>query len=94
MAIDEAAMEEAAIEEVAASAFRVNTNLLAAGALMVLIGSVLFGGALMAAVNRWVKALETPPQETARQKFRQLQGVYSAGAQAWRQGSPTPDQAS
>jgi hypothetical protein len=87
------AMDEAAIEEAAVSAFRVNTNVLAAGALLVLIGSILFGGALFAAVNRWVKALETPPQETARQKFQQFQSVYSAGRQAWRESSSMSDQA-
>jgi hypothetical protein len=81
------AMDEAAIEEVVGSTFRVNTTVLAAGAILVLLGSALFGGALLTAVNRWVKALETPPQETARQKLRQLQSVYLAGARAWREGS-------
>ena len=88
MAIDEAAIEEAVV-----SGFRVNTNMLAAGALLVLLGSELFGGALLIAINRWVKALESPPQETARQKFRQLQNVYSAGSRAWREGLPVSDDA-
>ncbi len=85
------AMDEAAGEEAVVSNFRVNTNMLAAGAILVLLGSVLFGGALLVAVNRWVKALETPPSETARQKFRQLQSVYSAGSRAWREGLPVSD---
>jgi hypothetical protein len=84
-------MDEAVVEEAIVSGFRVNTNVLAAGAILVLLGSILFGGALMVAVQRWVKALETPPQETARQKFRQFQSAYSAGSRAWREGLPASD---
>jgi hypothetical protein len=85
------AMDEAAVEEAIASTFRVNTNMLAAGAILVLLGSVLFGGALLVAINRWVRALETPPTETARQKFRQLQNAYAAGSRAWRDGLAVSD---
>lgn len=71
----------------AVPAVQVNTTMLAAGAILALIGSLLFGAAILTAVNRWVKTLETPPQEMARQRFQQLQSAASAGARAWREGT-------
>jgi hypothetical protein len=73
---------------------RVNTTMLAAGAILVVLGSVLFGGALLAAVNRWVQSLETPPQETAKQYLQQLQSVYSAGTKAWRESTSSSNSSS
>jgi hypothetical protein len=71
----------------AVPSFRVNTKMLEAGAALTLLGLALFGGALLSAVNRWVSSLETPPQETARQKLQQLQSVYSAGTKAWKEST-------
>jgi len=76
--------------------FQVNTTLLEAGAALILLGLGLFGGALAAGLNKWVNALETPPQETAKQYLNQLQNVYSAGQKAWKENmssnSDEPDE--
>jgi len=78
----------------AVPSFQINTTLLEAGAALTLLGLALFGGALMAAINRWVNSLETPPQETAKQKLQQLQSVYSAGSKAWKENMSSSNNSS
>jgi hypothetical protein len=73
-----------------------NTTMWAGGAVLALVGSMLVGigmllggMAVLSAARQWIQQLETPPTETARSVFRQLQSAASAGAKAW-QGGPLP----
>jgi hypothetical protein len=58
-----------------------------AGTLIVLVGLAIGGGHLATATRRWVKELEVPPSELARQKWAQARAAYAAGASAWQNGS-------
>ena len=58
-----------------------------AGTLIVLAGLAIGGGHLAAATRRWVREMEVPPSELARQKWAQAKAAYAAGASAWQDGS-------
>ncbi len=61
--------------------------LLGAGAVIGLVGLAIGGGHLVAATRRWLKELEVPPSELARQKWAQARAAVEAGASAWNDGS-------
>jgi hypothetical protein len=65
--------------------------LLGAGALIALVGLAVGGGHLVAATRRWVKEMEVPPSELARQKWAQAKtaaaAAAAAGTSAWQNGS-------
>jgi hypothetical protein len=61
--------------------------LLGAGALIALIGLAVGGGHVVAATRRWVKEMEVPPGELARQKLAQARTAVEAGTSAWQNGT-------
>lgn len=61
--------------------------LLGAGALIALVGFAIGGGHLIAATRRWVKEMEVPPSELARQKWSQARTAVEAGTSAWQNGT-------
>jgi hypothetical protein len=68
-----------------------NNTLWARGAMVAILGSVLVavgmflgGTAVFSAARQWIKQLETPPSETARDMFHHIQAATSAGAKAWK----------
>ncbi|HEX3513510.1 MAG TPA: DNA-formamidopyrimidine glycosylase family protein [Trebonia sp.] len=61
--------------------------LLGAGALIALIGLAVGGGHLVAATRRWVREMEVPPSELARQKWAQARTAVDAGTSAWQNGT-------
>jgi hypothetical protein len=61
--------------------------LLGAGALIALIGLAVGGGHLVAATRRWVKEMEVPPSELAKQKWAQARTAVGAGTSAWQNGT-------
>lgn len=58
-----------------------------AGTLIVLVGLAIGGGHLATATRRWIREMEVPPSELARQKWVQAKTAYAAGASAWQNGS-------
>jgi hypothetical protein len=74
---------------------QVNRSLIVGGGILVAVGGLLgFAGmallssALISATRQWVDHLERPPSEMARRRWEQTKAAASAGAAAWRQGSP------
>jgi hypothetical protein len=74
---------------------QVNQRLAVGGGVLIGIGSLLgFTGvmlltsAIVSAFRRWVKQLELPPREMAKQRWQQARAATSAGAEAWRSGPP------
>jgi hypothetical protein len=61
--------------------------LLGAGALIALVSLAIGGGHLVAATRRWVKEMEVPPSELARQKWSQARTAVEAGTSAWQNGT-------
>ncbi len=83
-------------KQTAQAGVQLNQGLLAAGGALIGIGGLLgftgillLGGALVAAVRRWVQQLEQPPSELAKRTWQQARAATSAGAQAWRSSPPT-----
>jgi hypothetical protein len=77
------------------SKIQVNTSLLAGGAVLavfgsflVILGLLLAGTSFFSAIRQWVRALDRPPNETAKLRFQQLRTAASAGAKAFREGMP------
>ena len=58
------------------------------GSLLVAVGVLLGGTALLGGVRQWVRQLDRPPQETARLRFHQLRHAATAGAEAWQSWTP------
>lgn len=61
--------------------------LLGAGTLIAMVGVAIGGGHLVAATRRWIKEMEVPPSELARQKLTQARAAAAAGASAWQNGA-------
>jgi hypothetical protein len=61
--------------------------LVGAGALIATVGLAIGGGHLLSVTRRWIRELETPPSELARQKWVQAKAAYVAGASAWQNES-------
>jgi hypothetical protein len=62
-------------------------TLLGVGALIAAVGLAVGGGHLIAATRRWVKEMEVPPSELARQKWAQARTAVEAGTSAWQNGT-------
>ena len=72
--------------------FEVNTRLLAAGAVLAGVGSMIgaagllvSGAALAEATRRWFRNRGQPPGALARQQFARARAATAAGANAWRE---------
>ncbi|MEY9846063.1 hypothetical protein ABH940_003148 [Streptacidiphilus sp. BW17] len=77
----------------ATQGFRPNTRLLAVGAAMTGLGSMvvatgaaLVGLSLISAGRRWIQTWETPPAEMATRTLNQAKMARQAGMDAWRTG--------
>jgi len=75
--------------------FEVNSTLLMSGGALVVIGGLLgligmgLGStAVVAAGRRWVRQLDVPPSEIAREKIAKARVATSAGVNAWREAPP------
>jgi hypothetical protein len=73
---------------------RVNKKLVISGAVLVGIGGslaatgVLLGStAIASAMRQWIRQLDQPPSEMAKQKWNQARAATQAGAKAWQGGS-------
>jgi len=73
---------------------RLNKKLVISGAVLVGIGGslaaagVLLGStAIASAMRQWVRQLDQPPSEMAKQKWSQARAATQAGAKAWQGGS-------
>jgi hypothetical protein len=69
---------------------RLNKNLLISGAVLVGIGGflgatglLLGSSAIASAMRQWVRQLDQPPTEMAKQKWQQARAATAAGAKAW-----------
>jgi hypothetical protein len=74
-----------------ATPFQVKPGLLATGAVLAAVGSllglaglVISGAALADAARRWVRSQEVPPTELAKQQLAKARAATNAGASAWR----------
>ncbi|HEY1636570.1 MAG TPA: hypothetical protein VGF64_17575 [Acidimicrobiales bacterium] len=72
---------------------RVNKQLVISGAVLVGVGGalaatgVLLGStAVASAMRQWVRQLDQPPSEMAKQKWNQARAATLAGAKAWQGG--------
>lgn len=72
------------------SGFQLNTTPVIIGAVLVSVGAligvtgVLVGGqAVFSATRGWLRELEVPPGEVARNKWDQTRAAATAGARAW-----------
>jgi hypothetical protein len=63
--------------------------LLGLGGLLGFAGVMLLSSAVVSATRRWLQQLERPPREIARLRLQQVRAATSAGAEAWRGGSPS-----
>jgi hypothetical protein len=79
------------------SGFRLNTTPVIIGAVLVSVGAlvgvtgVLIGGsAVFSATREWLRELEVPPGEVARQRWDQTRAAATAGARAWQQHDGAP----
>jgi hypothetical protein len=75
--------------------FQVDSRLLVGGMVLMGVGSALglaglalASSAVFAASRRWVREMDVPPSELARQKWAQARAATSAGIGAWRDGQP------
>jgi membrane protein implicated in regulation of membrane protease activity len=65
--------------------------LVGAGTLIALAGLAVGSTHLLTAIRQWVREMETPPSELARQRWTQAKAAVAAGQAAWQNGpSPTP----
>jgi hypothetical protein len=69
---------------------QLNKNLLISGAVLVGIGGFLGATGLLlgstavaSAMRQWVRQLDQPPAEMAKQKWQQARAATTAGAKAW-----------
>jgi hypothetical protein len=74
----------------AGAGVQLNKNLLIGGAVLVGIGGflgatgLLLGStAIASAMRQWVRQLDQPPTEMAKQKWQQARAATAAGAKAW-----------
>jgi hypothetical protein len=67
----------------------VGAVLIGAGAMTALAGLIVGGSHLISATRKWVQEMEVPPSDLAKAKWAQARAAASAGASAWRSGSPS-----
>lgn len=77
--------------------FELNSGFLMTGAVLIAIGGVLgligmaLGStALVTASRRWVRQMDVPPSEIAKQKWAKAKVATHAGVSAWRDASHEP----
>lgn len=63
--------------------------LLGLGGLLGFAGVMLLSSAVVSATRRWLQQLDRPPREIAKLRMQQVRAATSAGAEAWRGGSPS-----
>jgi membrane protein implicated in regulation of membrane protease activity len=75
---------------------QLNSRLLAGGVLLMGIGAAiglagvaLGSTAVITAARRWVRQMETPPSELAKQHWNRARVATAAGVGAWRNGQQT-----
>jgi hypothetical protein len=68
--------------------------LVGAGTLVALAGLALGSTHLLTAIRQWVREMEVPPSELARQKWAQARTAVAAGTAAWQNGPPPATPAS
>lgn len=66
--------------------------LVGAGTLIALAGLAVGGTHVMTVIRQWVREMEVPPSELARQKWTQARAAVAAGTAAWQNG-PQPNPA-
>jgi hypothetical protein len=59
--------------------------LIGVGGFIALIGAIVSGTAMAAACRTWVRDLEVPPGEVAKQVWNQTKAATAAGNAAWHQ---------
>jgi len=65
--------------------------LVGAGTLIALAGLAVGSTHLLTAIRQWIREMEVPPGELARQKWTQARAAVAAGTAAWQNGpSPNP----
>jgi hypothetical protein len=62
--------------------------LVGAGAMLMMAGIAVGSSHVFSATRRWVREMEVPPSELARQKWLQAKAAAAAGTTAWRNGVP------
>ena len=74
---------------------QVNQRLVVGGAVLVGLGGLLgcsgmllLSSAVVSATRRWMRQLDRPPTETAKRNWQKARAATTAGAEAWRSGSP------
>ena len=64
--------------------------LVGAGAMIALAGMAVGGAHLFSATRQWVREMEVPPSERARQQWSRLKAAAAAGGSAWQDGAGAP----
>ncbi len=67
--------------------------LVGAGAMLVLAGLAVGGSHMFAATRRWVREMEVPPTELARQQLARAKAAAVAGAATWQNGTQARESA-
>ena len=62
--------------------------LIGLGGLLGFSGMLLLSSAVVSATRRWIRQLDRPPTTTAKLNWQKARAATTAGAQAWRSGSP------
>jgi hypothetical protein len=66
--------------------------LMGLGAVIGLAGLALSGSAVLTGTRRWVRQMDVPPRELAKQKLTKARAATSAGVEAWQHnGAATAD---
>ena len=65
----------------------ISAVLVGAGTLIALTGLAVGGGYVASLTRQWVREMEVPPSELARQKWAQARAAVSAGTSAWQNGT-------
>jgi len=70
------------------SAPLITGGILAGAGVMLLLAGIAVGGShLFSATRQWVKEMDVPPSELARQKWAQARAAALAGGAAWQQAN-------
>ena len=63
--------------------------LVGVGTFIIFAGLAVGGSHLLSATRRWVREMEVPPNELAKQRYAQARAAVAAGTAAWQNGSQT-----
>jgi len=64
--------------------------LVGAGVMIALAGMAVGGAHLFSATRQWVREMEVPPSERARQQWSRRRAAAAAGGSAWQDGAGAP----